>query len=159
MGLVLGGVIMANMKVSEFKFSLYFWHKATGVLVLGLVALRVVWRFYNPAPPLPKEMPLWQVLASKCTHVVLYTFMLASPISGFVMSAFSGHPINFYGLFTIPPLRAKGGVESYFAHEAHWMFGYVWIALLSLHIGAALYHHYLCRDNVLRRMLPIRKVI
>ena len=98
-GLLVIGFIMVSMLPSADKWQLYSMHKATGVLVLFLVSLRVLWRLVNVKLELPADLPLWQKLASKITHYLLYIFMFLMPVSGILMSRFGGHEINVFNLF------------------------------------------------------------
>jgi cytochrome b561 len=99
-GLLVIGFIMVSMLPSVDKWQLYSMHKATGVLVLFLVSLRVLWRWINVKLELPADLPLWQKLASKFTHSLLYIFMFLMPVSGILMSRFGGHEINIFNTAT-----------------------------------------------------------
>ncbi len=147
------GLIMEDMAPSPDKWELYGLHKAFGVIAFALIFFRIVWKSLNPEPELPADTPGWQKVASKVNILSLYSLMFLMPFSGMSMSLLGGHPINFFGLFTIPPLAEKnplGGI----AHEAHWILAYIMICLLGLHIAAALQHHFIRKDNILKRMLP-----
>lgn len=129
-------------------------HKAVGVTILVLTVARIGWRFAHPAPPLPAHMPAWERLAANASHFVLYAFMLIMPLSGWAMvSGAKRRPLEWFGLFDIPYLPVSDGVAG-LGHEVHELLGWGFVALILLHAGAALRHHFLLRDNVLVRMLP-----
>lgn len=129
-------------------------HKAVGVTILILTLARIGWRFGHPAPPLPAHMPAWERLAANVSHFVLYAFMLIMPLSGWAMvSGVKRRPLEWFGLFDIPYLPVSEGV-AHLGHEVHEVLGWGFVALILLHAGAALRHHFLLRDNVLVRMLP-----
>lgn len=130
-------------------------HKAVGISILALTIARIGWRLAHRAPPPPRDLPRWQQLVARATHYLLYFLMLAMPLTGWAMS--SGpkpRPLTWFGLFDIPYLPvSKAG--SGWSHDAHALLGWGLIALLALHVAAALYHHFLLRDNVLVRMAPV----
>lgn len=129
-------------------------HKATGITILVLSVLRLVWRLAHPAPALPVTMPSWQTRLAHGLHWLFYGMIIAVPVTGWIMSSAGKYPLNWFGLFDIPklPVMPKGAIAN-FAHEAHEVMAIAFIPLLLLHIGAALYHHFIVRDGVLRRML------
>jgi cytochrome b561 len=152
-GLLIVGIVMNRMDPSPDKWELYGLHKAFGVIAFTLILIRIAWKSVNPDPELPLTTPKWQQYASKINILSLYALMVLMPFSGMGMSLLGGHPINFFGLFTIEALSEKNPIGG-IAHEAHWILGYIMIGLLILHVAAALQHHFIHKDNVLRRMLP-----
>ena len=125
--------------------------------MIGLTLLRLLWRLANPAPALPAHMTPFEVLLAKATHLGFYTLMLLLPLSGWAMVSTSAKrfPISYFGFFDVPYLplgqsQTLGGLM----HESHELLGFAAIALISLHVLAALKHHYFDRDDVLARMLP-----
>lgn len=129
-------------------------HKATGITILVLSLFRLFWRLANPAPALPATMPSWQVKLAHGLHWLFYFLIIAVPVTGWMMSSAGKYPLNWFGLFDIPklPIVPKSTLAG-FAHEAHEVMAIAFIPLLVLHIGAALYHHFIVRDAILRRML------
>src|SRR2546427_12524401 len=87
------GVMAASWRVSPTKIELFFWHKSTGMLILLLVALRLLWRLANRAPALPSGMPAWERAAPRSSHLLLYARMIALPVSGW--SVHSAPTISF----------------------------------------------------------------
>lgn len=129
-------------------------HKAVGITVLALTLARIGWRFAHPAPPLPAHMSALERTAAKVSHFLLYAFMLAMPLSGWAMvSGPKRRPLEWFGLFDIPYLPVPESVAS-LGHDLHELLGWGFLALILVHVGAALRHHFLLRDNVLMRMLP-----
>lgn len=131
-------------------------HKSIGLTVLVLTLGRIAWRVTHPAPPLPSGTPRWERIVAQATHYVFYALLLILPMTGWVMSSASAKrwPIDWFGLFPVPylpvPLAAGGP-----AHGAHETLGLLMLALVVLHVGAALRHHFIRHDTVLGRMLPI----
>lgn len=130
-------------------------HKAIGMTVLALTLLRILWRITHRAPPLPSAMPGWEKGAAHGLHALFYALMLVLPLSGWVMASANTYPLRWFGLFAIPKLAvAKGQPLVELSRAAHGPLGFVFGALIVLHVGAALRHHFILKDGVLRRMLP-----
>lgn len=134
------------------KYDVYPIHKATGFVLLILVILRLTWRLRNISPELPSSTPHWQAVAANLNIKVLYVLMIAMPSSGILMSLYGGHPISIYGFFTIQAFE-KNEKLSVLAKEFHGAFAVLLILAISLHVFAALYHHFIKKDNVLVRMI------
>ncbi|MEC3912495.1 cytochrome b [Sphingobium sp. CR2-8] len=129
-------------------------HKSIGLTVLGLTLVRIVWRLTHPAPPLPAAMPAWEKGAAHATHFLFYAFMLVMPLSGWIMSSAGSRPLNWFFLFDVPKFNVgKEDAIVGLSGEAHELLPWLWTALILLHIGAALRHHVVLKDDVLRRML------
>lgn len=129
-------------------------HKGTGMVILVLSLVRLGWRFTWTMPEWPATMGNLQRLVAKVTHAVLYALMLIVPVTGWIMSsANSKYPISIWGLFEWPKLAvAKGSALAEAAHEGHEVLGFLMAGLVVLHIAAALHHHFVIKDNILRRM-------
>lgn len=150
--LLIVGFYMTSMEKSELKWYIYGLHKATGTVVLALVSLRIIWRLSNVWPGLPSDTPKWQLWLVRCNISFLYCMMVLMPLTGFLGSLVGGYDISFYGLFTIPAI-AQDKEAGKWLFEIHEIAPYFLIASIGLHIFAAFYHHFIMRDNVLRRML------
>lgn len=162
-GQLAGGLIMVRVlsKGSSLKFELYQYHKSFGILILSLSVLRLIWRLTHRPPALPLTMPGWEKTLASMTHFIFYFFMLAIPLIGWAMVSVSPLGISTY-LFEIvrlPHLPFWEGASDPAALEKQFKFiheylAFATIALLVLHIAAALKHHFHDRDDVLTRMLP-----
>ncbi|EKD71739.1 MAG: Cytochrome b561 transmembrane protein [uncultured bacterium] len=152
LGMFLVAYIMINIPKSDFRMSLYDLHKATGLLLFALVALRLMWRLVNVQPALPASTPLWQQRAAHWNIVFLYMLMFLMPISGFLTSSLGGHEITFYYLFTLAPLAHDEAWSEFFS-DAHEIFSILLIIVFALHVLGSLHHHYIRKDNVMRKML------
>jgi cytochrome b561 len=129
-------------------------HKSIGLTIFALAVLRLLWRWYSPPPPFPAAMPRWQVNAARFTHYAFYALLFLLPISGLVMSAASNYPVSYFGLFTIPNVVAPDETLKHIMKERHEMLFDILVAVAVVHVVAALKHHFVDRDDVLRRMLP-----
>jgi cytochrome b561 len=148
------GLTMTEMPLSPQKLKFYAWHKWLGVTVFGLAVLRLLWRASHPAPPLPATMPAWQRGAAHILHWALYALMLAIPLVGWLMSSAKGFQTVYLGVLPIPDLLSKNEALGETLAAVHAWLAYALIALLGVHVAAALKHHFIDRDDVLRRMLP-----
>ncbi len=129
-------------------------HKSIGLTIFALTIMRLIWRFVSPPPPLPDTMPRWQVNAAKLTHFVFYGLLLLLPVSGLVMSAAANYPVSYFGWFTIPNVVAADETLREVMKERHELLFDILLLLAIVHVVAALKHHFVDRDGVLRRMLP-----
>ncbi|KQN90935.1 cytochrome B [Sphingomonas sp. Leaf231] len=130
-------------------------HKAIGITVLALTVLRVAWRLAHRPPPLPAFTPRWERGVAHATHWALYLLLLLMPLSGWAMvSGPEGRrPLTWFGAFDLPYLPVSGTTAGA-GHEAHALLGWVMLALVVLHVAAALRHHLILRDSLLLRILP-----
>ncbi len=148
------GLTMTEMPLSPQKLKFYAWHKWLGVTVFGLVVLRLAWRAVHPPPPLPESVPAWQRSAAHALHWALYALMLVIPLAGWLMSSAKGFQTVYLGVLPIPDLLPKNEALGERLADVHAWLAYALIALLVVHVAAALKHHFIDRDDVLRRMLP-----
>lgn len=150
-GLLILGLYMVNLPISFEKLKLYGWHKEYGLLVLALVIFRLLWRLANTTPRL--EIPLLEKVAARVTHWAFYVFMFAMPISGWLITSAAGLPVSFFGLFTLPNLVAPNEETRQLYQVIHTWLGYGLIAIICLHTCGALKHHFIDKDDILRRMI------
>ncbi len=153
-GLLALGLYMGKLEMSPDKLKLYGLHKSFGACVLFVVTFRALWRITNIIPPMPNTIPKLQQLAAHMAHYALYFFMIAMPLSGWLMSSAAGFPVSVFGLFTLPDLIAANQEQKHFLKEAHEFMAYGLIFTIVAHAGAALKHHFINKDDILRRMLP-----
>lgn len=149
--LLILGLYMVRLPINLEKLKLYGWHKEYGILALILVIIRIIWRGVNVTPLL--RLPLWEKFAARAVHWAFYSFMIALPITGWLITSAAGLPISFFGLFVLPnPVASNGHLIKLF-EEIHKWLAYGLIATIVLHTSAALKHHFINKDDILRRML------
>lgn len=148
------GLWMSDLEAGDLKWFIYGIHKSLGITILGLVILRVLWKQINITPNLPVDSASWEIKGARLTHFALYVLMFGMPISGWIMSSAGGHAISYFGLVEIPEIVDKNKELGKLAWNAHGYLGYAAIAVISLHTLAAIYHHFIRKDNILTRMLP-----
>ena len=152
-GMLILGLYMTDLPDNEQKLRLFGIHKEFGLLILFLVMFRVVWRIGNIVPLLPNTIPAWQKFAAHAVHWMLYGFMFAMPITGWMMTSAAGLPPSFFGLFTLPSIIAPNDQLFHLLITVHHWLAYGLIVTFLGHAGAALQHHFIEKDDVLRRML------
>ena len=145
-----------NLPLGAAKIAVLARHKSFGITILTLVLLRLIWRWFNTVPPEPADVPRWQKIAARISHVALYALLLATPLAGWLMSSARNFPVSWFGLVTLPDFIAPNRPAYDLLHQAHELMAGTLFWLALLHIAAALKHHFVDRDNVLRRMLPLK---
>ena len=156
-GLIALGLYMVGLPDVGFdtkKITLILYHKELGILALALVAMRLAWRFINPLPRLVENLPDWQKLTARFVHLCFYALMFALPITGWLMSSAVGIPVSIAGVFTLPDLVSYDDFLFQVFVAIHKWLGYALIFFIAIHVGAALRHHFVSRDDTLRKMLP-----
>lgn len=155
----LAGGLLHDSMAPAMRSSVMALHKATGITILMLSVFRLVWRLTHRPPPYEATLAGWQKATAKATHWVFYVLIIAIPFSGWLMTSAGGrkYPLDWYGLFGIPflPVTQDKGLSGA-ANGAHENLSYLLIALLLLHIGAAMKHVFLDGDGIFARMLPSR---
>ncbi len=156
--LILATIPVANIMQSEdiareTQDRLFIFHKNAGVIILLLVAARLIWRAFNPAPPLPDSLPWAQRMAAFATHWLLYGAVIFMAVTGYLRVAAGGFPIELLDWLGVPYLVSESEPLEEWAQRAHSFGRFVLVPLLLLHIAAAIYHAVL-RDGVFARIWP-----
>lgn len=148
------GAIMVDLddKVVSYKYSLYGIHKSLGVMILGLVLIRLIFRFTSKIPAYPSSFNKYEVLLSKLTHWVFYGIMLFLPIDGYLLSNYAGYPVSFFG-FQLPTIVGKNEKMADLLGEIHEVLPYIFLALIILHVLAAIKHYFFDKINIFKRMI------
>ena len=147
------GFYMTDLPLGPRKLKVYALHKSIGLTLLGLAALRLLWRLGERRPALP-PMPVWQARVAAATHVLLYVLMFGIPLTGWLYNSAAGFPLQWFHLVNLPALTATDPGLKSLAKEAHESGVFILITLVLLHAAAALKHHLIDRDGTLRSMLP-----
>lgn len=148
------GLYMEGLPFSPEKLQYYSWHKWAGVTVFFLVLLRLLWRFSHRPPALPAHMSAVERFAAHAGHTMLYLLLLAIPLSGWLMSSAKGVPTVWFGWIPLPDLVSQDDALGDLLQTVHQGLNLMLAVLVLGHVGAALKHHFINRDDVLKRMLP-----
>ena len=154
--LITAGLAVAMTRIDKgpTQDTLYNLHKSFGVLILILMLLRLINRLAAGALAPETEIDPWQKTVSSIVHSSLYVLLLAMPVVGYVANSAYGATTSFFGLFELPMMVSKNEGLATQLFTLHRWVGWFVILLVLTHIGAALYHHFIRRDAVLKRMLP-----
>jgi cytochrome b561 len=149
------GFTASGMPISMQRLVILVRHKSIGMTILALALVRLGWRGFTPAPPLPTTMPAYQKTGAHLSHVLLYFLIIAMPIVGWITSSASHLTVTWFGLFPFPNLVGPDAGLAKLAKATHAAMAWTLLTVASLHAIAALWHHFKLRDNVLLRMLPL----
>lgn len=158
------GLTMTSVRPGSVQqFELYQLHKSIGITILVLSLARLGWRLANPPPPLPNAMPAWEQRLARFSHITFYGLLLGLPLLGWLMV--SASPLNLptyiFGVVNLPHLPQLSMLENKAPVEAvlkvgHKTLAWMMILLAILHIGAALRHQFVLKDDIFSRILPWR---
>lgn len=129
------------------------WHIYLGLLLLPLALFRFIVILRTSIPAITPTPPRWQLLASTTLKVYLYVLMIGMPIIGWIMLSAEGHSVAFFSI-PLPALAPESEALADLAKEAHEILGISGYIFIALHAIAGLYHHYIVKDDTLRRILP-----
>lgn len=149
---IVAGNFLAAMPKGAEKLQAAGMHKSFGVVLLLLILARLLWRLINATPQEPEGTPAIQRTLARGMHWVLYVLMFAQPLSGILMSQAAGYPVSVFGAFELPMLLEKAPSMAQSFRGVH---GVAWILLVLAVIGhaaAAMYHHFIRKDDVLKQM-------
>ena len=152
LGLLGVGLWMTGLPISLLKLQVYNWHKWIGLAVLVVTALRLLWRWRNPPPPLPATVAPWERVLAPVGHWTLLILLLAMPASGWLMSSAAGMSIAWFGVMPLPDLVPRDPALFEILRTAHVVLSRLLIVVVTLHVAAVLHHDVGRRDGIFRRM-------
>lgn len=152
--IALGITMKAFLRPGPTFFAIMGIHKSIGITILALVVIRLIWRLMNPVPELPTTLKPYERVLARFTHAALYVILFGMPLSGWIGSSAGGHDVRWFNLFTVPNLVGKDRPLSGIMGATHEVLAICLVLVLTLHIAAALRHHFVLKDDALRRMLP-----
>ena len=146
-----------DLPLGARKLGLLARHKSFGMTILALAVLRLVWRALHKAPPLPAGMSTLERIGAHASHWALYGLLFLMPLSGWLMSSAKNYSVSWFHLFTWPDLIAPNEQAFDILKSLHQSLSIVLLVVASVHVLAALKHHFWNKDDVLKRMLPFTK--
>jgi len=129
------------------------WHKALGMIVLGLACIKIAWQFYTPVPDTLRNLKPWERNAATIMHLALLAIMVLIPVTGYFISTSAGKAVDVFGWFRVPALFEVSKEMRDLAIDLHFYLAYATAVLALGHIGAALKHEFIDKDGTLRKML------
>jgi cytochrome b561 len=151
--MILAGFYIVNVEDGPLHDEIYDLHKSVGMLILPLVLFRLLYRLTHSPPPLPADMPVIEQAAAHFNHWGLYAMLIAQPVVGWIATSAYRAPIPFFWLFNVPPIWRADRALSEFLYVIHGWIGIAITIFVLGHIGAALFHHFIRKDDILVRML------
>lgn len=146
--------IMPEIRRDTPVSTLISLHFTFGIVILAVAVIRLAWRATHAEPPPEDDLPLWQNRSGQIVHWLLYALLFIVPLLGWINASWRGMPVELAG-FELPNLIAKRAPGWQWTGDVHGLLSnYLMLALVGLHVAAALYHHFVLRDGVLKRMLP-----
>jgi cytochrome b561 len=153
-GMIAYGWWMNHFPARADRFFYRSIHADIGYLVLLLMVIRLIWRWINPLPVLPADTPRWQRLAARISHSVLYGVTILVAMLGWAHSgAHKPDYASWFGLFRVPQITSTDKIAADAYEDRHIFFAYVLLALIAIHVAAAIWHHFMKRDRVTARMI------
>lgn len=150
--LIYFGLQQSEMERGPERSEIRFLHASAALAVFLLMTIRLAWRLVNEVPAHPDGSPGWQNAAAHIVHWGLYVTVFVQLAAGAMTVGTGGKPLPFFGLFSIPLPVAKSEEAHHFWEEVHESAWKIVAVLIVVHVLAALYHHFVARDDVLRRM-------
>lgn len=148
------GVLGTALPLSMAKLATLARHKSLGITILGLVLIRLAWRMLNPTPALPGTLKPYERRLARGTHASLYALLIALPLTGWIMSSARGFPVSWFNLVQLPNPVGRNVPLYHALVRVHITLAIGLGLVLALHIAAAIKHHFVLKDDTLRRMLP-----
>ncbi|HWK44579.1 MAG TPA: cytochrome b/b6 domain-containing protein [Stellaceae bacterium] len=145
---------IANATTSAEAAWLTMLHRSLGLAILALTMVRLTWRRRSSVPPLPADLPAVQRLAARGSVVAFYALLMLQPLLGLTASLLHGDRITVFGGVVIPLVLPVDRPYARLVFQVHGGVALLLLALIGLHVAAALYHHFVRRDEVLSTMLP-----
>jgi cytochrome b561 len=149
------GLYMEDLPLSPTKLKLFNYHKWTGITILALAALRLLWRLIHNPPALP-PMPAWQSRAAHIGHGALYLLFFAVPLAGWAYSSASGFPVVVFGVLPLPDFVSPDRELAKALVEVHGNLAWLLAIIVGVHVAAVAKHSFIDRDDLLSRMRPGR---
>jgi cytochrome b561 len=146
------GITMYAISEGHLQDALYVIHESIGLSILALMLARLAWRLAAGAPAPSASLSPLEVRASRSVHWVLYALLLAMPVTGYAFVVAGGYPLTYFDLFKVPRLLAKHQSLSDLAEDAHLTLQYAIYLFVAMHVGAALHHRFVRRNDVMARM-------
>ena len=152
------GLTGADLPLGMSKLATLARHKSLGLTILALAIIRLAWRALNPTPAPPAALKAYERRLARATHAALYVLLIALPMTGWIMSSARGFPVSWFNLVQLPNLVTPSPPLYHAMVLTHGVLASALGLILILHVAAAIRHHFVLRDEILRRMLPASRI-
>lgn len=153
MGMLAGSFFLEDVS-KQYQSLAYMLHKSLGLTILFLMIVRFLWIQYHGKPAMPVTVPTWQKVVSIIVQYNLYVFLIVMAMCGWIMSVAAERVPSYFGLFNMSLPIQPSKTLAKLMNQSHKTIAWVLIVLVVLHIAGAIKHHFIDKDNVLKRMLP-----
>jgi cytochrome b561 len=148
------GYLMPHIGRNTVPETLINLHFSIGIVIIAVAVVRLAWRLTHPEPAPADGVPPWQTATARVVHWLLYLLLFIIPVIGWINASWRGFTVSLFGL-EMPKLIATRAAGWQWTGDTHVILAwYVMLAVIGLHVSAALYHRFVRRDGVLARMLP-----
>jgi cytochrome b561 len=152
------GTLSASLPAASLKKLTWITpHKSIGITILVLAVLRLGWRWMNPTPLLPDTLKSYERVLAHFTHYALYVLLFVMPLTGWIMSSARSFPVSWFGIVQLPDLVGRDPALYEALHTTHAILAWTLAAIAVLHVAAAFKHHFVLKDDVLKRMIPFTR--
>ena len=129
-------------------------HFSFGIAIAVVMTIRLARRWLHPVAIAPRDAPAWELLLARATHLTFYAVLIVGPFLGWAAASAHSVPVRLFGLLQLPAIAPRKAPWGLLAGDIHGYLMWALLGLVALHASAALFHHVVRRDEVLRRMLP-----
>ena len=143
---------MPDIKRDTPDTGLVAWHLSVGTTILAAMLVRLVWRLTHTPPPPPADLPRLLQFVSRMTQWLLYAILIVLPVLGWINASSRGYPALLFGVVPLPPLVSRGSSFGHAMGDLHGTVALVLLGVIGLHVLGALYHTFILRDGLLRRL-------
>jgi len=145
--------LISTASIDALRLELLDWHRSLGALLLMIAVARIVLNFIQPADPNSSLTP-YEHYISGSVHLMLYFLMIAMPLLGWAMMSAGSYPVSVFGGVMLPDIVPASGPLHSVLRRFHTVGAVLFVGLISIHFGAAMFHALIRDDGTLKRMLP-----
>jgi cytochrome b561 len=158
LGIVAMGFYMTLLPRSPLKEQLLMLHQSLSVVLIAFVIIRILWKFMTPMPNIIRSYPLWEMILAKIVHSLLFLTLISVPLSGWLLNNARGEDLMFFSYLVLPRITGESIQSAEFALNLHLYLTQGFLVLLFLHLMGSIKHHWIDKDNTLRRILRPEKL-
>lgn len=147
-------LLLPQIEVDTSPDAVINLHSSFGIVILLVMSLRLMYRWLNPVRMAARDSPAWERTIARASHFSFYLLLILGPFLGWASASAHSVPIRLFGILALPALAARKAQWGIIAGDIHGYAMWALLGLIGMHAVAALFHHFIRQDDVLRRMLP-----